>query len=372
MTPDLDALRTAYVEQLRRHGLTEAGWLDAFRTVPREVFVPRFFRRTPDGRWQGIDGSSPDYWTEVYADRTLVTQLDGTRDPQPDAEPVAGTPSSSSTQPSLMAMMLDALDVTGSERVLEIGTGTGYNAAILAQRLGDDQVTTVELDPTVAERARQALARAGYGPAVHIGDGRDGWPDGARYHRVIATCSVPSVPLAWIDQTEEGGHIVVCLWRQLGNPLIRLTVHDGTATGTFLPTGGSFMPARAYPVLNEQQALRAAVRQAGQSREIAYPASILDDDHAGLWIGLQVPDVSRLGLHPINGNEQLWLFAPDGSWSMLDLAKDAVEQHGPRHLWDEVERAYREWEDAGRPTRDHIGLTVTRTGEHRYTLSEAL
>jgi protein-L-isoaspartate(D-aspartate) O-methyltransferase len=222
-----------------------------------------------------------------------------------------------------MAMMLDALDVTGSERVLEIGTGTG-------------------------------------------------WPDGARYHRVIATCSVPSVPLAWIDQTEEGGHIVVCLWRQLGNPLIRLTVHDGTATGTFLPTGGSFMPARAYPVLNEQQALRAAVRQAGQSREIAYPASILDDDHAGLWIGLQVPDVSRLGLHPINGNEQLWLFAPDGSWSMLDLAKDAVEQYGPRHLWDEVERAYREWEDAGRPTRDHIGLTVTRTGEHRYTLSEAL
>ena len=167
---------------------------------------------------------------------------------------------------------------------------------------------------------------------------------------------------------EEGGHIVVSLWRQLGSPLIQLTVSDGVAQGTFLSTGASFMPARAYPVPSDREALRTAVTQAGQTRDAAYPGSILDDDHAGLWIGLQVPDVSRLGLRPLDGSEQLWLFASDGSWSMHDLDKNTVEQYGPRHLWDEVEPAYRQWEDAGRPTRDRIGLTVTRTGEHLFTL----
>lgn len=365
---DLDALRAAYVEELQRHGLTDVDWLAAFHTVPREVFVPRFFRQAPDGRWQGVDASCPDYWTRIYSDRSLVTQLDNTHDPDPHAEPVAGTPSSSSSQPSLMAYMLDALSVTGRETVLEIGTGTGYNAAIMAHRLGEHAVTTVEIDPTVTERARHALARAGFSPAVHVGDGRDGWPDGAPYDRIIATCSVPHVPRSWIEQTTEGGHIIVSLWRQLGDPLIRLTVEDGAARGRFLPTGGSFMPARAYPVPREMEALRAAVKQDGQTRDTAYLAGIIDEDAAGLWIGLNVPDVSRLGLTPVDGDEQLWLFAPDGSWSMVDLGKSTVEQYGPRRLWDEVERAYRQWEHAGRPARHHIGLTVTRNGDHRFTL----
>jgi protein-L-isoaspartate(D-aspartate) O-methyltransferase len=231
-------------------------------------------------------------------------------------------------------------------------------------------VTTVELDPHVAEDARQALARAGYAPAVHVGDGRDGWPEGAPYDRIIATCSVPSVPSAWLDQTRDGGHIVVSLWRQIGCPLVRLAVHDGAAHGTFLPIGGSFMPVRAYPVLNEQEALRAAIKQAGQTRETAYPADIIDDDDAGLWIGLQVPDAARLGLQPADGAEQLWLFTPDGSWTMVDRGNNTVEQYGPRHLWDEVERAYQQWVDAGRPARERIGPTVARDGEHRFTLDE--
>src|SRR5690606_1238158 len=149
---------------------------------------------------------------------------------------------------------------------------------------------------------------------------------------IIATCSVPHVPLAWLNQTTEGGHIVVSLWRPIGSPLVRLTVEDGAAHGRFLPTGGSFMPARAYPVLREMEALRAAVKQDGQTRDTAYPGGILDEDAAGLWIGLHVPDVSRLGLTPVDGDEQLWLFAPDGSWSMVDVSKNTVEQYGPRRL----------------------------------------
>jgi Protein-L-isoaspartate carboxylmethyltransferase len=368
---DLDALRAAYVEQLRRQGIIDVDWLRAFHTVPREVFVPRFFRQAPDGRWQGVDASCPHYWTHIYSDRSLVTQLDKMRDPDPHAEPVAGIPSSSSSQPSLMAYMLDALSVTGRERVLEIGTGTGYNAALMAHRLGEDAVTTVEIDPTITERARRALAQVGFSPAVHVSDGRDGWPDAGPYDRIIATCSVAYVPLAWLHQTTEGGHIVVSLWRPIGSPLVRLTVHDGVAYGRFLPTGGSFMPARAHPILNEQDALRVAVNQDGHVRETAYPCSILDEDAVALWIGLHLPDVHRLGLTPVDGDEQLWLFAPDGSWSMVDVGKNTVEQYGPRRLWDDVERANAEWERAGRPARDHIGLTVTRSGDHQLTIDDA-
>ena len=66
--------------------------------------------------------------------------------------------------------------------------------------------------------------------------------------------------------------------------------------------------------------------------------------------------------------EQVWLFAADGSWAMVDDEAVQVEQHGPRMLWDEIENAYGQWLDAGSPNRDRFGLTVDRTGEHRYWL----
>jgi protein-L-isoaspartate(D-aspartate) O-methyltransferase len=103
------------------------------------------------------------------------------------------------------------------------------------------------------------------------------------------------------------------------------------------------------PVLSEQEALRIAVGQRGTTRDTRYPGGILDAQHADLWIALQVPDAARIGLRPDDGGEQLWLLAPGGSWSMVDLATNTVEQHGPRHLWDEVELAYQLWDEAGRP-----------------------
>lgn len=196
--------------------LSDPAWRQALGEVPRHVFLPAFFLSLPDGRWQAIDASHPDYWGRVYADTTLTTQLDGMIGPDPDGGPQVGTGTSSSTQPGLMALMLDALRLSGGERVLEIGTGTGYNAALLAHRLGARNVASVEVDPSVAEQARQRLAAAGYRPAVVTGDGELGWPDGGRFDRLIATVSVPEVPSAWLRQVRDGGLIVVSLWRDLG------------------------------------------------------------------------------------------------------------------------------------------------------------
>jgi protein-L-isoaspartate O-methyltransferase len=102
-----------------------------------------------------------------------------------------------------------------AHRVLEIGTGTGYNAALLAHRLGDGQVVSIEVDPQVAEQTRHALARAGFAPTVITADGSAGYPAGAPYDRVIATCSalLGQVPYQWVAQTRAGGRLVVPVHR---------------------------------------------------------------------------------------------------------------------------------------------------------------
>lgn len=347
--------------------LSDPAWKQAFGAVPRHVFLPAFFLLLPDGRWQAIDANHRDYWRMVYADTTLTTQLDGTIGPDPRGGPLAGTGTSSSTQPGLMALMLDALCLSGDERVLEIGTGTGYNAALLAHRLGPANVVSVEVDPVVADLARQRLAAAGYRPTVVTSDGKQGWPDGAPYDRLIATVSVPAVPSAWLAQVRDGGTVVVSLWRDLGGgPLVRLEVNGGNGQGFFLAEAGGFMPVRAAD--RATAALSTAVTQIGATRPTRHPSSVLHHADAGLWLALQVPSVTWLGFTPDGGNEQVWLFASDGSWAAVDDTAGQVEQYGPRNLWDEIEMVFDQWRDAGTPARDRLGMTVTDTGAHRFWL----
>src|SRR5262249_61868423 len=111
-------------------------------------------------------------------------------------------PVSSSTAPGLMVRMLEALDVHDGHRVLEIGTGTGYNAALLAARLGDTQVFSVELRPDLTEAARQRLADTGYHPPLVTRDGGEGLAEHAPYDRIIATCAVPAVPPPGLAPTD--------------------------------------------------------------------------------------------------------------------------------------------------------------------------
>ncbi len=123
--------------------------------------------------------------------------------------------------------MLDMLDLHAGHRVLEIGTGTGWNAALLAHRLGAGRVVSVEVDPVLAARAEACLRGVGLDARVVRGDGAEGCADGGLYDRVIATCSVRAVPPAWIAQTRPGGVILVpweSPWLCYG--LLRLTV-DG-------------------------------------------------------------------------------------------------------------------------------------------------
>jgi methyltransferase of ATP-grasp peptide maturase system len=369
--------RSAFVASLTAGGyLHDRKWIAAFNAVPRHEFLPRFFTATPDGRWQGVDATHPGYLDLVYSDTTLTTQVEGTIDPDPTLGAVRGTGTSSSTQPGLMAYMLESLQISDADRVLEIGTGTGYNTALLAHRVGSANVTSMELDADLADQARARLKARGYAPSVITGDGQHGWPPYAPYDRIIATCSVPRIPHAWLRQTRSGGHIVASLWRELGGgPLVRLTVNQAAACGYFLPQSGGFMPARNYSttaraaeVPKATEALKVAVKQHGKTRAAQLDPTVLGEPAAGLWLALLVKEVCWLGLTPTGGDEQFWLFASDGSWSMLDRVTGDVEQYGARKLWDEIECAHGLWQRYGSPERGRLGLTTAWDGSHHFWL----
>ena len=214
----------ALAEALTASGhLSSPRWRDPLLTVRRHVFVPPFWQDEDPGafpaRWRMIDNATADHdeWlAAVYSDRSLPTELLGV--PASDGRGMHPLVTSSTTMPSLVIAMLEALDIDDSVdgvSVLEIGTATGYNAALLCQRLGDHRVTTIEISPELAALAQVRLAAHGYHPHVEAGDGAEGVPARAPFDRIIATCGLDHIPPprpshrwrpSWPPVTEGHGH----------------------------------------------------------------------------------------------------------------------------------------------------------------------
>ena len=375
---DTMVLRRAMVDQMTLAGhLRTLPWITAFANVPRHLFLPRFFRQSDDyAGWSPVSERDAGWLEMVYTDTTWVTQLDN--DParwhtaQTSGQPVTGVPTSSSTAPGLMALMLEALDVDVDARVLEVGTGTGYNAGLLSHRLRSRLVTSVEVDPVVAEAARVALLACGYTPTLIVGDGAAGHPGNAPYDRIIATCSAPSIPAPWIAQLRPGGLLLTNLHRDLGGGALALLRRDehGQIRGSFLTDYGGFMPVRSDPPADAQHQLADAfATDDTQTSRRATDVAAEDLDHLdfGMLAALRLPRVTSLWFEPATGRQR-WLLGGDGSWASIDEGTQTVTQHGPRRLWDVVEALYRRWIDAGKPTRERVGLSVTASGVHRFWL----
>lgn len=372
MTTDPAAERgqgVGLVEELASGGFLVPGWRDAFEAVPRHLFIPGRVWRREAGICRVLDRQrNPDqWWRLVYSDEAVVTRVEEGADAEESY-----FPTSSASMPRMVALMLATLDVGSGHRVLEIGTGTGYNAALLAARLGDRDVTSVEIDPVVAGEAAANLRRAGYEPTVVAADGADGCGSRAPYDRVIATCAVHQVPYAWVEQTVPGGLIVTPWGTSFHNGvLLALRVRDdGTAAGSVV-ADSSFMWQRA------ERPPRRDPMSYIEHRDLAVdtvtsldPRLIVDDLDASFAVGLSVTGCRwtvGYGAAESAGELTLWLYDAVGSWAAVDYQPGAVlfevSQHGPRALWDEVCRAYRLWDSSGRPVRTRYGLTVTPEGQ---------
>jgi methyltransferase of ATP-grasp peptide maturase system len=370
--------RADLVGQMRGSGvLDDPAWYHAFATVPREAFLRGGVLVQAEGPhgtwWQSLAPHDPGFLRQVYRDVPLATQIDGRLTPGdvPPGSGVTGAATCSSTQPSLMALMLDHLQVEDGMTVLEIGTGVGYNATILASRLGTGQVTSIEYDPALADTARTALADRGGGlPLVLTGDGALGHPDRAPYDRLIATCGFPAIPRPWLVQVRPGGLIVTNLYRPLGTGLLAVlrVQPDRTAIGRVAPDSGGFMPTRAITTIDPADRHRDVWRAlaTAPTRPSPLPFTALDDPGFRFHAALSVPaaDLEVIGKDP--GDSERWLFTSDGSAARATPAGTgtSVTEHGPTPLWTALEHAHDTYQQLGQPDRGTYRITITRQDQY--------
>lgn len=246
MTSRWEELARTLADALKIEGGLDAAWRDCFATVPRHQFVPKFL--DVNGEWVTESVDSSQWLSKVYADTNLITQVRSS-----GAEAMGGNrPTSSSSMPGIMAWMLQALDVSAGDTVLEIGTGTGYNAALLSQFLGSNKVTSIDIDPDLIDVARYRLNTTGYTPTLITGDGADGYPENGPYDAILATAAVDHVPPDWIEQLKPGGRIVADLRGDFSGAMTTLRkIDDETVQGRCHSLDAAFMPMRRdvrYPL----------------------------------------------------------------------------------------------------------------------------
>jgi methyltransferase of ATP-grasp peptide maturase system len=371
VTAELDALRAGFVDKVDPGRTVAPEWRAALADVPRDLFVPYFFVSLTDRPgWRIVEHPDAEWAQRVLSNRALITQLNG-NDEAAEAlrrgELVEGRSTSSSSQPSLMVLMLEELGVHNELRVLEIGTGSGYNAALLCHRLNASNVVTIDLDTAITDRARTRLAQLGYHPQVVTADGMNGCPELAPFDRLMGTVAIPRLPRAWIEQTRDGGQILFPLdTRNGGGIMPLLTVAGDAAEGRFLPDFGGFMPVR------EQQrqdaalaAFQTVTEDQGDERTTALALDVVTDD-AGpfeFFGALFTGGYDCLTFTPdVGGPAETWIAHADGSWVCHINATGStyrVRQGGPQRLWDRIEDLHEEWNNLGRPARHRFGLTVT-------------
>ncbi|MFK0015731.1 methyltransferase domain-containing protein [Streptomyces sp. NPDC091027] len=367
--------------ELATQGALTSDWVPAFEAVPRDRFVP-------DSIWPGRAGmnrqddrilrtESPElWWRAVYTNAPITTQWD---DGAYDGPGRGRTPSSSSSMPTMVFSMLDALSVEPGSRVLEIGTGTGWNAALLCHRLGDQNVVTVELDATLAAEARGRLSAAGFAPEIVVGDGAVGYGKQSPYDRIIATASVGAIPSQWIGQGRPGA-VIVTPWGPVygGEAVARLVIDEGGVAR------GRFIGSSAFMRLRQQRKRLPRTSEFLDTSKWPLDAhrttTTLSPDAVGDWIcmfaiGVQVPDLFCRVDWGNDGSYRLWLFDTGiTSWATADYVEGRSEfevaQAGPRKLWDELEGAYWWWYQQERPGFERFGLTTRGGPTHEVWLDD--
>jgi len=193
--------------QIVRRGLQNEQLLTAFESVPRHLFVPDEYRNV------------------AYEDNPL---------------PIGN--SQTISQPYIVALMTNLLKLTGDERVLEIGTGSGYQAAILGMLA--EEVHTVEYVPELAAKAEKVLKDLGMDNVhVHFGDGSLGWPPSAPYSGIVVAAAAPQAPKALLKQLAEGGRLVLPVGGR-GVQNLEIWERDGDNFKSRIETAVAFVPLR--------------------------------------------------------------------------------------------------------------------------------
>jgi len=336
-----------YVDELRAAGAIRSPRVErAFRTVPRHRLLETFYHRGAEGRVTvHHDPGHPrrDHLELIYADTALATRH------------IGGLPASSTSQASLVARMLELLDLGEGMKVLEVGAGTGYNAALTAEIVGDQRlVVTVDVLQDVVNQTTRLLAGAGY-PRIRVllRDGFAGVPAEAPFDRIVATVGCSDLSPQWAHQLADGGAMLVPLEHTDGHPLVLVRKDDGVLRGRVVLWTG-FMPVRG-PLHIEDLWARGMV--------MADPSDVVHEPDPEPRFGPRRPDMP----HFSRDDESDFLFylgladrracsGPEGSGLSNDLdgwaavARDGIRWWKDAALARELDRHYRGWDARGRPT----------------------
>ena len=321
-------------------------WRDPVATVPRHLFVPRWWQNQAGG-WALQDGpADPDAWLRAaYADATLVTRVGRVHADQASEWTAVGAPTSSSTLPGLVVRMHRHAMLADDSQVLCV-TGSGYGTALLALRLGDRQVTSVDVDPYLVETARERLDAIGLQPTMAVCDITGPLP--GEYDRIVSTVSVRPIPTSWLAALRPGGRLVTTL-ANTGLIITADKTEDGGAVGRVEWDRAGFMATRHgedYPDSGLDELVATVHDQVGEEVTTGrYP--VLNVPQAwDIWsmLELQFPGIQHRYAEEDGDRRTAWMLHADGSWARASGVWDAppqVHQGGPRRLWTALERIRR-------------------------------
>jgi protein-L-isoaspartate(D-aspartate) O-methyltransferase len=368
--PSLEERRAQLINQLASDGSLLPGPMQdnvraALLRVPRHLFVP------------GV------YLEAVYRDTILVTKRDK-----------YGAALVACPQPSTLAHLLSELDVQPGQNVLEIGTGTGYTAALLADIVGPEgRVTSLEIDAEVADAARSHLDRAGYGhvSVIHT-DGANGWPDAAPFDCILVSLNLWDIPTAWPAQLAPEGKLAVALGIngiQLGTVL--------SQTAPRVLTSGTVFPMGFLNIQGQAAGPDKHVHLPGSSMEMRIPEgtslneaslhTLLSDDQEIIQLPLEL-DRRNLGMfsyyllfHQPASYNLVTYSIPEGQlaygmhgigWGVVSPASACLVPYGDQRVvyafggsdaYYELAKRAREWQQAGQPGLERTHLAVTPVGQ---------
>jgi protein-L-isoaspartate(D-aspartate) O-methyltransferase len=388
VTPrELAELRVRLAGHLRARGDVRTERVAAaFERVPRHLFVPDV----------PIE--------EAYADRSIAIKL------------ADGVPISSSSQPAIMAEMLEMLAVREGDRVLEIGAGSGYNAALLSELAGRSGfVETLDIEDDLVAAARRRLDEAGYHRVRTLrADGANGDPDGAQFDAVIASVGVERIPPAWIAQLRTGGRLVAPLTiRSLQKVVAFQRTERGLESVAIVDAGfmmlrGPFAtadsvvitlgePGITLHVLTEHasavnaDAIARALRETSHDTQPARRVRLEDVWNGfSVWLALHDDALCRLTAHGasaqlgivpglVPGGESLYGYAATfgicTSNELVVFAPRSGQDVVLRHFGENggglarLQSAIEAWDDAGRPGNAQLRISVDVAGTSRARVS---
>ncbi|MCL0082537.1 protein-L-isoaspartate O-methyltransferase [Dehalococcoidia bacterium] len=339
-----------YVKELKEKGAIKTKQVErAFLRVERHKLVEWFYLKDDKGEFEyagqratkrDVDAQNPDpdLLKIIYSDTPL---------------PIRINPPSSTSQPSLVAQMLELLELEKGMNVLEIGAGTGYNAALMQEIVGNTgHVTTIDIQDDVAQQARKLLLASGYGGIeVIAADGAEGFPKNAPYDRIIATVGCPDISFRWAEQLGSNGFMLIPLQHGIegSDPLTRIWKEGKRLRGRVVSWSG-FMSIQGELAIEQRIPFVAQASLHNKKPTVEYPLLDPLEEMQKFRVKNQWEESYSFRFFVTIADERafgsgLW----DEEKGIISVESDKLVLYGDESLYQDLKIRCEQWERLGKP-----------------------